>query len=126
MDIVTPDLVVIGLVLVLALILALLLARRAAGRNRVLPEENAVRAKAGYDCPECGHAMEPGYLLLGRGAVWAPRSSYRQRGSQPTGMPVANTLNMSPRPALNLAWRCGQCELLLLDHHQLVRPRRSG
>ncbi|MEZ5581773.1 MAG: PF20097 family protein [Candidatus Competibacteraceae bacterium] len=121
-----PPIVTIGLLSVGALILVWLLVRYFMGRNRVLPEQQAPRAANNYTCPDCSKPMQPGYLLFGRGAIWAPRVEKPPGSVAHIGQALPNTVSFGLPPDLNLGWRCIPCDLLLVDHRQLVRPQRGG
>ncbi|MBK1645433.1 hypothetical protein CKO25_12415 [Thiocapsa imhoffii] len=79
-----------------------------------------------YACPACARPLRQGWVLMGKGAIWAERD---QRPLSPfvhIGNAMPNTISMSWRPATNLAWRCEHCELLLIDHSRLVARRRAA
>jgi hypothetical protein len=65
--------------------------------------------------------MEQGWALLGKGAIWSSRSRAKPGTFSHIGAALDNTISMSLRPAVNMAWRCASCRLLLLDHAKLVR-----
>jgi hypothetical protein len=69
-------------------------------------------------------SMSPGWVMLGRGAIWADRENGPPGAFITIAAALPNTLSLSLRPASNQAWRCPGCQMLLLDHSRLVRPRR--
>lgn len=111
-----------GLVAILALMLLLVSMRRIRRRGLEVPDTPALWEGRDYRCPGCRGALKPGWVLLGRGAIW------RDRAQGPPGSfstilgALPNTLSLSLRPAVNQAWRCPRCQLLLVDHSRLVRP----
>ncbi|MEE4379198.1 MAG: PF20097 family protein [Candidatus Competibacteraceae bacterium] len=121
-----PEIVIVGLLSVSVLVLAWLLMKYFMRRNRVLPEQQATRITNSYICPDCGKPMQSGYLLLGRGAIWAPRTEQAPGNVAHIGQALPNTVSFGLPPDLNLGWRCIPCNLLLVDHCQLVRPQRGG
>ena len=97
------------------------LIRHVGRRNRVVDEDAAPWPFTDTKCPRCGQAMEPGYVMLGRGAIWASRDGRSAGTFAHIGQSLPNTLSLDIRPALNRAWRCVSCQQLLIDHSRLIR-----
>lgn len=100
------------------------LVRHVGRRNRVVNEDAAPWPVDDTKCPRCGRAMEPGYVMLGRGAIWASRDDRPAGIFAHIGKSLPNTLSLDLRPALNRAWRCVPCQQLLIDHSGLIRVGR--
>lgn len=113
-------LLVPGLVAIGALGFLWWLVRHLGRHNRAEPEHRGLWDDRDYRCPHCGAAMEQGWVLLGKGAIWSPRAKGRPGSFSHIGNALDNTISLSLRPAANMAWRCGGCRLLLVDHSRLI------
>lgn len=109
-----------GLVAIAALLVLWAMLRQVARRNRSEPESPALWDGRDYCCPTCGAPMRPGWVLLGRGAIWSPRARGRPGSLATIGAALPNTISLRLRPAANMAWRCERCQLLLMDHSRLI------
>lgn len=78
-----------------------------------------------YCCPACGQPMQPGWLLLGKGAIWTERNQRPPSTFAHLGQALPNTISLDWRPASNMSWRCHSCQLLLVDHAKMIRPAAS-
>ena len=111
-----------GLAAILVLLFLLWVLRRIGRGTREVTGGPGLWDGRDYRCPACGTAMDQGWLLFGRGAVWSPRG--RGQPGALTGITAAlpNTISLSLRPACNMAWHCPRCQLLVADHSKLVKP----
>jgi len=107
-----------------AVLLIAWMARRIRGRNSVVDETPGLWPDQPFRCPRCDAAMQPGYVMLGRGAIWTPRDGRPVSTFAHIGQSLPNTLSFDLPPATNAAWRCGDCQLLLVDHSRLIRRRK--
>jgi hypothetical protein len=99
------------------------LVRRLQRENRSEPERPGLWDGREHACPHCGGAMEPGWVLLGKGAIWSDRGKGRPGTFAHIGRSLPNTLSLSLPPAANMAWRCHSCQMLLIDHSRLIGRR---
>ena len=113
-----------GFVAILGLILLLVLVRSIQRRSREVGATPGLWDGRDYRCPNCREPMSPGWVMLGRGAIWADRENGPPGAFSTIAAALPNTLSLSLRPAANQAWRCPGCQMLLLDHSRLVKPRR--
>ncbi|MCU0835722.1 MAG: hypothetical protein MUC77_15015 [Chromatiaceae bacterium] len=97
--------IVAGLVAVAVLVFLLVLVRHI-GRRTLSVRDSA--------------PMDPGWVMLGKGAIWSKRSAGRPGTFSHIGNALENTISLSIPPAANMAWRCERCRLLLIDHGKLV------
>ena len=88
--------------------------------HRAVPDDAALWQGRDYPCPGCGAAMTQGWVMLGKGAIFATRGQGRPGLFAHIGSALPNTIGMHMRPAANMAWHCDECRLLLLDHDKLV------
>jgi hypothetical protein len=108
--------------LALGVLLALLwIVRRIQRTTRTVPEAPGLWEGRDYRCPQCGTPMAQGWVMLGRGAIWAARGGRRPGIFAHIGASLENTISLSLPPAANMAWRCPTCRLLLVDHDKLVK-----
>ncbi|TCT21511.1 PF20097 family protein [Thiobaca trueperi] len=105
-----------------ALLSLLLLVRHLRRQSCEVPATDALWHGRDYACPQCCQPLQPGRVLLGKGAIWSPRHQRPPGAFAHLGMALPNTISLSLRPASNMAWRCPDCQLLLIDHSRLVKP----
>ena len=120
-DLLPGSLLLGGVIAIAALSVLLVLVRRIARRSRTLPDIPSLWHGRDYACPQCGAAMQPGWVLLGKGAIWSDRARGKPGAFANIGQALPNTISLNLRPAVNMAWRCAGCRLLLIDHDKLVR-----
>jgi hypothetical protein len=112
--------IIAGLTAVVALLALLWIVHRINRHNHSRPEDPGLWVGHDYRCPDCGEPMAPGWVLLGKGAIWRERHLGRPGGLSPISRALPNTLSLRLRPAANMAWHCDRCRMLLLDHSTLV------
>ena len=77
---------------------------------------NEIDKNINYACPKCGKTMENGFISAGKGI------SYRSNEAKQLGQMLnlkallKNTMNLSFSNRENLAWRCKECNYILIDH----------
>jgi predicted RNA-binding Zn-ribbon protein involved in translation (DUF1610 family) len=112
----------VGALVALSGLLALFWIVRAVRRRTRLVRDSATLWEGrAYPCPQCGGTMQEGWVMLGRGAIWSPRSAGRPGSFAHIGNALENTLTFTLPPAGNMAWRCPSCRLLLIDHDKMVK-----
>ncbi len=104
-----------------ALAVLLWIVRHVQRKSRTVTAGPALWEGRDYRCPQCTTAMEQGWVMLGRGAIWSARGAGRPGTFAHIGSALENTLSFALPPAANMAWRCRSCRLLLVDHDKLVR-----
>jgi len=73
-----------------------------------------------YACPKCQQEMEIGFVVAGKGISFRPNKA-KQIGQMLYFNPLLkNTMNMTMSIKENLAWRCKECNYVLVDHSCLV------
>ena len=78
-----------------------------------------------YTCPKCGKVMENGFVMAGKGIC------YRADEAKPLGQFIGpktllkNTMNMTMSVKENVAWRCKDCNYILVDHSFLVGKKKA-
>jgi len=103
-------------------VLTLWLLRRLARRHVAVANRSDLWRGRDYHCPACATPMVAGWVMLGKGAIWSPRSKGAPGTFAHIGQALENTISLSMRPAANMAWHCPHCRLLLVDHDKLVKP----
>ncbi|MBN1255405.1 MAG: hypothetical protein JXA50_09050 [Deltaproteobacteria bacterium] len=78
-----------------------------------------------YTCPKCGKVMENGFVMAGKGICY--RADEAKPLSQFIGSKtlLKNTMNMSISIKENVAWRCKDCNYILVDHSFLVGKKKA-
>ena len=74
-----------------------------------------------YKCPKCGQIMENGFVAVDRGITY--RSNEKRQSvifMDPHKRFLKNTFNMSLSAKENLAWRCENCNYVLIDHSNAI------
>lgn len=105
---------------VLALAFLLLFLLRMRRTNRTVTERSQLWQGRDYACPACGQPMTQGWVLMGKGAIWSERGRGRPGTFALVTNALPNTFSLRVRPASNMAWRCTDCRMLLIDHDKLV------
>ena len=78
-----------------------------------------------YKCPKCGKVMENGFIAASRGIL------YRANDEKPLGQFIGpktllkNTMNMTISAKENVAWRCKDCNYILVNYSYLVGRKRA-
>ena len=117
----------IGASAAIAALLALwAIVRHLQGKALEIPATAELWSGRRYACPDCGTAMEAGWVMLGKGAIWSSRAKGPPGTFAHIGSALPNTISLSLRPAANMAWRCTSCRLLLIDHSKLMKPAGRG
>ncbi|WP_373509765.1 PF20097 family protein [Thiocapsa sp.] len=117
----------IGAGVAIAALLALwAIVRHLHGEACEIPATSDLWSGRSYACPDCATAMEAGWVMLGKGAIWSSREKGPPGPFAHIGSALPNTISLSLRPAANMAWRCPSCRLLLIDHSKLVKPAGWG
>jgi predicted RNA-binding Zn-ribbon protein involved in translation (DUF1610 family) len=115
-----------GIVVAIAALVALWAIVRKIQKNaREVPSTPSLWSGRLYRCPDCGADMAAGWVMLGKGAIWSSRGEGPPGTFAHVGSALPNTISLSVRPAVNMAWRCPSCALLLIDHSQLVKPGKG-
>jgi rubrerythrin len=78
-----------------------------------------------YKCPKCGKVMENGFVMAGKGICY--RADEEKPLSQVIGPKtlLKNTMNMTMSAKENVAWRCEDCNYILVDHSYLIGKKRA-
>ena len=90
-------------------------------KNTIVVDDPSHWENTDYHCPRCGQPMSAGFILAGKGIIWAPQDWKRVSMFQNIGQVLENTINVVWPPAMNMSWRCEKCQMIVLDHSKLVR-----
>jgi hypothetical protein len=77
----------------------------------------------GCQYPRCGVEAREGYVLCGRGIIWADKSGKLFSLFTTIFRALENTISWCLWPAVNLAWHCGSCRIVIVDHSKLVTQK---
>ncbi len=89
-------------------------------KNHAFKDYRELDAGLSYPCPKCGRVMENGFVTAGKGIIF--RASQEKPAGQilNTDALLDNTINMTFSSKENLAFRCRDCQYVLIDHSCLV------
>jgi rubrerythrin len=93
--------------------------------NREYKRYDEIDRYVTYTCPECGKVMENGFVMAGKGICY--RADEAKPLSQFIGPKtlLKNTMNMTMSTKENVAWRCKDCNYILVDHSFLVGKKKA-
>jgi hypothetical protein len=106
-----------------ALVFLWAVVRRVSRRNTVVADDPRLWLERERRCPDCDQPMAQGYVLAGKGLIWRPRAGKGPGTFAHIGQALPNTMSFGLPPALNMAWRCEACGLIMLDLSKMVRRR---
>jgi len=67
--------------------------------------------------------MENGFSLAGKDITWRERKQKQPGPFNSVGAMLPNTFNLTPSTSLNISWHCSNCNLIMLDHSNLIKVR---
>lgn len=79
-----------------------------------------------HKCPQCGKVMEKGFITASKGIFYRandekPLSPFQFEFSRL----LKNTMNITTSAKENVAWRCEDCNYILVDHSYLIGKQRA-
>ena len=104
-----------------ALVFLWVVVRRVSRNNTVVADDPRLWLERECRCPGCDQPMAQGYVLAGKGLIWRPRGRQGPDTFAQIGQALPNTMSFGLPPALNMAWRCEDCQLITLDRSRMVR-----
>jgi len=92
--------------------------------NREYKRYDEIDRYIAYTCPKCDTVMENGFVMAGKGICY--RADETKPLSQFIGPKtlLKNTMNMTMSIKENVAWRCRDCNYILVDHSYLIGKRK--
>jgi hypothetical protein len=69
--------------------------------------------------------MEKGYSFAGRGITWVPKYAKKPGAFSTVGSVLENTYSLRVPPALNMAWYCKSCKILVFDNSKMLKIKKS-
>ena len=113
---------IIGLIGIVPLIFVYYFMRKISKKNSTVINLTEIESRnlESYTCPKCKKTMESGFSLP-NGIHWRsndnkPFSIFTSRDKA-----LENTTNISFSIKENKAWRCKECNLVLIDHSTFVK-----
>ncbi len=117
-----PSLSVLAILLVVISILTIiLLLRKLENKNKVINIDRSSMNWDAYKCPKCGSIMEQGFAFSPRGVVWTQNNDKTPGAFTTINRSLENTLSMRFSPAVNKAWKCKSCKMLVIDYSQMLK-----
>ena len=111
---------------IIALIFLWVFLRKIVKKNKVEYKDYSLLVWQEYKCLNCREIMEQGFAFTGKGIIWALKNKKKPGAFSNIGQVLENTLSMSFRPALNMAWHCNNCKLIVIDHSRLLKDKKSN
>jgi len=94
-------------------------------RNNVLTVEEASLNWKEVRCVNCQKTMEKGYSFAGRGITWVPKYAKKPGAFSTIGSVLENTYSLRVSPALNMAWYCKSCKIVVLDNSKMLKIKNA-
>ena len=112
-------------ILVIAIILGVLFVSiwRLNKRNTVVELDKSEIEWANLKCPKCQGELNTGFALPGRGVIWSGKNEKAPGPLTNIGSVLENTISVSFKPAINIAWRCKSCKLVVLDISKMIKTK---
>jgi hypothetical protein len=117
----------IGASVAIAALLALwAIVRHLQGKACEIPATSDLWSGRSYACPDCGSAMEAGWVMLGKGAIWSSREKGPPGPFSHVGSALPNTISLSRAAGCQHGLAMSELPLLLIDHSKLVKPAKGS
>ena len=94
-------------------------------RNNVLTVDEASLIWKEVKCVNCGKIMEKGYSYAGRGINWVPKHAKKPGAFSTVGSVLENTYSLRVPPALNMAWYCESCKIVVFDNSKMLKIKNA-
>ena len=72
-------------------------------------------------CVKCKQLMEEGYAFAGKGINWMPKHAKKPGAFSSVGAVLENTFSLRIPPAINMAWYCKSCKIVVFDNSRMLR-----
>jgi hypothetical protein len=76
-------------------------------------------------CVKCNQIMKKGYAFAGKGINWMPKDAKKPGAFSTVGSVLENTFSLRIPPALNMAWYCKSCKVMVFDNSKMLRIRNT-
>ncbi len=117
-----PSLSVLAvLFVVISILIIILLLRKLENKNNVINIDRSSMNWDAYKCPKCRSIMEQGFSFSPRGVVWTQNNDKTPGAFTTINQSLENTLSMRFSPAVNKAWKCKTCKMLVMDYSQMLK-----
>ena len=99
--------------------------RKIEKKNRIETVEEALLNWEDIKCPKCLTIMEQGYTFAGKGIIWTPKQAKLPGTFATTFQALENTFSLSITPAVNMAWRCDSCKMIVIDYSRMLKRKKK-
>jgi hypothetical protein len=118
--------ILIAIVVTIALIIFLwILFRKIESKNNMVTLDEASLNWKESKCPTCGKTMEGGYAFAGKGIIFSPKGKKLPGAFSTIGKALDNTFSMNITPAVNMAWHCSSCKVVVIDHAKMLKRKKA-
>jgi hypothetical protein len=76
-------------------------------------------------CVKCEKTMEEGFAFAGKGINWVPKHARKPGVFSSIGSVLENTFSLRIPPAINMAWYCKSCKIIVLDNSRMLRIKNA-
>ena len=95
--------------------------RKVERKNYVITVDEASIDWKDVRCVKCKIMMEEGYAFAGKGINWMPKNAKKPGVFSSVGSVLENTFSLRVPPAINMAWYCKSCKIIVLDNSKMLR-----
>lgn len=111
--------VVIGLMVLLYFLLKL------ERKNNVKTINEAMIEWKEIKCVNCHRLMDKGYAFAGKGINWVPKGEKKPGAFSTVGSVLENTFSLRIPPAINRAWYCKRCRIVVFDNSEMLKVKSA-
>jgi hypothetical protein len=95
------------------------------GKNCVITVDEASIDWKAVRCVKCDKGMEEGYAFAGKGINWVPKNARKPGVFSSVGSVLENTFSLRIPPAINMAWYCKSCKIIVLDNSKMLKIKNA-
>lgn len=107
------------------LLLLLYFLRKIEKKNNVLTVDEASLDWKDVRCIKCEQMMEKGYAFAGKGINWVPKNEKKPGIFSTVSSVLENTFSLRIVPAINMAWYCKSCKILVFDNSKMLKIKNA-
>jgi len=99
--------------------------RKLERKNCVITVHEASIEWKDVKCVKCEKMMEQGYAFAGKGINWVPKNARKPGVFSSVGSVLDNTFSLRVPPAINMAWYCKSCKIIVFDNSRMLRIKNA-
>lgn len=94
-------------------------------KNHVIKVDAASIEWKDVKCVKCEKVMEKGYAFAGKGINWVPKNAKKSGVFSTVGSVLDNTFSLRIPPAINMAWYCESCKIIVFDNSKMLKIKNA-